>query len=188
MKAQPHPRSQDDAALLPTYSLDHLEIIESSSSLTEATLTPRGESSQPLPSPRGASSSSTPLPSNPAAAHLTPVSIPPASQSYVSSASSTTGLPSNSPFTSPSSQSQQQQPVASQKPPVPAAAPQYPPSPKPPTQPMTTINNSSPRNSIIARKDSEEAYMNIPPVHPFFHQQLGAAALTQYDSDGRDGR
>lgn len=129
-------------------TLGDMQILESNSTLTET----------PSPSPSTTRNSGT-------------YSIQPAS-SYVSSASSTTGVPS--PFSSHPSQTKE---VLQPK------QLQYPPSPKPQ---MTTIENSSPRNSKTVRKDSDDAILNIQPVHPFFNQHPGW--LAHYDSDGSDGR
>ena len=140
------------------HTLDTLQILESNSTLTETTdadVTPGKSHSRSPSKPRN---SGTP-------------SIQQA-PSYVSSASSTTGVPS--PFTSHLPQTQEALPLKQL---------QYPPSPKPQ---MTTIDNSSPRNPTAVRKDSDDAILNIQPVHAFFNQHPGL--LAQYDSDGSDGR
>ena len=154
----------DDSDGVRPHTLVDLQILESNSTLTETTdadVTPvKSHSLSASPSPSTTRNSAT---------H----SIQQAS-SYVSSASSTTGVPS--PFSTHRPQTKE------------ALQPkqlQYPPSPKPHLQ-MTTIENSSPRNSTTVRKDSDDAILNIPPVHPFFNQQPGW--LAHYDSDGSDGR
>lgn len=158
-------RSEDHDGTRPHTIVD-LQILESNSTLTEATdahITP-GKSLSASPSPSTTRNS---------AGH----SLQHAS-SYVSSASSTTGVPS--PFSSHLTQTKE------------AVQPkqlQYPQSPKTQVQArtlMTTIDNSSPTNSTPVRKDSDDAIPNIPPVHPFFNQHPGW--LAHYDSDGSDGR
>lgn len=119
------------------------------------------------------------------------------SPSYVSSVSSTTGI--TSPFT-PNSTSQSQS-LTHTSPPQTNTSQHSFSSPKPTnsinnnqnhsiinSSSMTTIENSSPQQHntpsiTILRKDSDEV-MNIPPVHPFFHQH----GMVGDDSDGSDAR
>eukprot|EP00934_Nitzschia_sp_Nitz4_P006878 Nitzschia sp. Nitz4//scaffold17_size182527//147575//151746//NITZ4_001877-RA/size182527-snap-gene-0.302-mRNA-1//-1//CDS//3329539409//6868//frame0 len=124
----------------PPMAVDHLEVVETNSSLTDVGQS--GEYSQSLPT--GAESATTPKgPSYRPPAHTRSESGN-VSMSYVSSESSTTGSPS--PFTPQTKAAQ--------------------PPPKKTSPPMTTINNASPA-PLPVRKDSDEV-MNIPPVHPFF--------------------
>lgn len=147
---------------LPPNILDDLQVLESNSTLTEGTGT-HGISAKPPPS-------------SPSPTKISPAPLIQPSLSYVSSASSTTGVPS--PFSS-------QTPQTTGRDPLEPKQLQYPPSPKPHVQ-MTTIQNSSPRNSMTVRKDSDDGFFNIPPVHAFFNQHPGGMA--QYDSDGSNGR